>query len=504
MAYRVVLIDDNITTVTSLQMTVDWIGLGFQVAGVAYDGRSGLILIQELKPDVIVTDIHMPDLDGLMMVEQAQEFLENARVIVITGYDKFQYAAQAIRLSVFDYVLKPIDNEELQKSLLRAAKSLDKERQQTDRIHQMTLYQQRTQLVSLLNESSETSEGIPAFLTDENFRAFFIMIVSDKGGLARPDLQRIDDLAVPNPLQVTSVILNQDLVLFCGLKEETAAWQKYAQELADQIQTFMPEIRMAVSTLHRKFSDIGTAYQEARQIVIGYCLLEQPGRLNFYDKVKIHPARDQKLSDLEQRCRQTAEMFGQYTSDETFSLLTENYSGEIGVLRIMLLMYSAKVLQYRLPNGQWPESLEDIIFKISQIASEREAAAWLNRFYQQISQTQSGVSALISNVLHYIQTHVTEGLKMENVASQFHVSASYLSARIRRETGKTYQQHVLAAKIAAAKQLLDDTRMRIEDIAYSIGYENYISFYNIFKRLEGMTPSEYRFRNCKDGAEDKE
>ena len=93
---------------------------------------------------------------------------------------------------------------------------------------------------------------------------------------------------------------------------------------------------------------------------------------------------------------------------------------------------------------------------------------------------------------------------MENIAAQFHVSASYLSARIRKETGKTYQQHVLAAKIAAAKQLLDDTRMRIEDIAYSIGYENYISFYNIFKRLEGMTPSEYRFRNCKDGAEVKE
>lgn len=85
-------------------------------------------------------------------------------------------------------------------------------------------------------------------------------------------------------------------------------------------------------------------------------------------------------------------------------------------------------------------------------------------------------------MLEYIKNHVTEGLVLENVASQYFVSPNYLSTLIRRETGLTYRQHIIQAKLNVAKNMLDDTRMRVEDIAYAIGYENYISFYNVFKK----------------------
>ena len=129
MAYKVVLIDDNVNTVNSLRLTVDWEGLGYEVAGVAYDGEPGARLIERVRPDVVITDIQMPGVNGLTMIEQMQDYLVNARVIVVTGYDNFQYATQAIRLSVMDYVLKPIDNEELAQTLVRAARSLDQDRQ---------------------------------------------------------------------------------------------------------------------------------------------------------------------------------------------------------------------------------------------------------------------------------------------------------------------------------------------------------------------------------------
>ena len=99
------------------------------------------------------------------------------------------------------------------------------------------------------------------------------------------------------------------------------------------------------------------------------------------------------------------------------------------------------------------------------------------------------------NVLEYIKNHVTEGLILESVAAQYFVSPNYLSALIRKETGYTYRQHIIQAKLNVAKNRLDDTRMRVEDIAYAIGYENYISFYNVFKKVECMSPTEYRFRN---------
>ena len=92
----------------------------------------------------------------------------------------------------------------------------------------------------------------------------------------------------------------------------------------------------------------------------------------------------------------------------------------------------------------------------------------------------------------------TDGLVLEDVAREFFVSPNYLSSIIHKETGVTYRQHVIGAKIDVAKKMLDDTRMRVEDIAYAVGYENYVSFYNVFKKVEQMSPSEYRFRNWKE------
>ncbi len=136
------------------------------------------------------------------------------------------------------------------------------------------------------------------------------------------------------------------------------------------------------------------------------------------------------------------------------------------------------------------------VYDITKLDSVGEAENWLNRFVKALNRTPASVSsALVRNVIEYVRGHVTEGLVLSDVAAQFYVSPNYLSALIRKETGLTYRQHVINAKISLAKHMLDDTRMRVEDIAYAIGYENYISFYNVFKKQEKQSPTEYRFRN---------
>ncbi len=124
------------------------------------------------------------------------------------------------------------------------------------------------------------------------------------------------------------------------------------------------------------------------------------------------------------------------------------------------------------------------------------------RFLGEIRQTASGTtrrSALVRNVVEYIRTHVTDGLLLEDVAKEFFVSPNYLSSIVHKETGITYRQHVIDAKMTVAKQMLDDTRMRAEDIAYAVGYENYVSFYNVFKKVAHMSPMEYRMHRKKEG-----
>ena len=101
-------------------------------------------------------------------------------------------------------------------------------------------------------------------------------------------------------------------------------------------------------------------------------------------------------------------------------------------------------------------------------------------------------SLMTRSVLEYIRLHAAEPLRLSEVAERFHINTNYLSLLIKRETGTTFHDHVLQAKMEIAHTMLADPRVRVSEVAHAIGYSNYISFYNTFKRLEHMTPTEYR------------
>lgn len=505
MAYKVVLIDDNMNTVNSLRLTVDWEGLGYEVAGVAYDGGPGATLIERVRPDVVITDIQMPGVNGLTMIEQVQEYLTNTRVIVVTGYDNFQYATQAIRLSVMDYVLKPIDNEELTQTLLRAARSLDQDRQRNERLKQMDLFHRRAQLLAILTSYGNQVEpgSFSRFLTGP-VKQYVVIVGRSKTIISRPALERLSFEEYPDDVELVSVVADGDLVIFVGMKEERPDWKLAAQMIVNKVRDHIPEMIIAVSGVHRAEEELKTAQQEARRTVLEFSVLERSSRVGFYEPDTSQRLRTRaRLAGMEELCGRLAARFDDMSMEETWEIISRSYEGNLRLLRILLMMYCTNLMREKLPENQWSEEVDTIVFELTQISREEDAKNWFFRLFALLKEQMeknSGLSVLIRNILDYIRRYAAEGLKLEDVSNQFHISPNYLSTLIRKETGITYQQHILLAKMAVAKQLLDDTRMRVEDIAYSIGYENYISFYNIFKRLEGMTPSEYRFRNRREGS----
>jgi len=104
---KVVIIDDNPTTIRSLTQTIDWEARGCVIAGTATDGESGKALVLREKPDILLLDIHMPQKDGLQMLQEVRTAVPDCKVIIITGYDQFEYDSRAIKLSVFDYIFNP-------------------------------------------------------------------------------------------------------------------------------------------------------------------------------------------------------------------------------------------------------------------------------------------------------------------------------------------------------------------------------------------------------------
>ena len=101
-------------------------------------------------------------------------------------------------------------------------------------------------------------------------------------------------------------------------------------------------------------------------------------------------------------------------------------------------------------------------------------------------------SLMTRSVLEYIRLHAAQSLRLSDIADKFHINTNYLSLLIKRETGITFHDHVLRAKMDIAHTMLADPRVRVSEVAHAVGYSNYVSFYNTFKRIENMTPTEYR------------
>lgn len=498
MEYTVLIVEDNQIALESLRRTIPWEELGLRLVGTADNGRQGCERIEQLRPDIILADIHMPEMDGLSMVERMGEKLENCRVIFITAYEKIEYASRAIKLSAFDFILKPLDNEELCRSLSRAAESLHRDRDAAMESQRRDETLRRFRFMSALT-GALTDKTEAAFLgfARQIPKGFFLICVESSDGVTGPMLQRVDYMSLPQNLELVSAVLDGELVIYCGLLGSVENWQILARNTAEVISRNCLDQAVAVSDLHTQPLELRQAYDEARQTLLRHVIYGRHTTVDFFGNQTVPSAKLTRLVDLEQSCAKMAQHLDTQTAQSVWDAMMEKSGGKLCLIRIMLLSFCTKAMQEKNSSSNWTDSVDISIYNITKLNTLEAARRWLDSFFVEIQRINIPAnSALVRNVLEYVREHVTEGLVLENVAAVFYVSPNHLSTLIRKETGITYRQHVINAKLAVAKQMLADTRMRVEDIAYAIGYENYISFYNVFRKMENMSPTEYRFSKC--------
>ena len=499
MEYTVLIVEDNQIALESLKRTIPWERLGLRLAAAAENGRQGCDLIRQLRPDIVLADIHMPEMDGLSMVELMEEELADSRVIFITAYEKIEYASRAIKLSAFDFILKPLDNEELCQSLRRAAESLHKDRDAAMESERRDAALRRFRFMSALTANgADRTETVFLGFANRIPSGYFMICVESSDGVTGPMLQRVDFLDLPENLELVSAVLDGELVIYCGLSDGTAEWQIQARNIAQIISRNCLDQAVAVSALHTQAPELRTAYDEARQTLLRHVIYGRHTTVDFFGGQSANSTKLTRLVDLEQSCAKMAQKIDSVTAEAVWNVMMEKSGGKLRIIRIMLLSFCTKAMQEKSGNvSQWTDSVDISVYNITKLGDLDSARAWLDSFFHEIQKINVPAnSSLVRNVLEYVREHVTEGLVLENVAAVFFVSPNYLSTLIRKETGITYRQHVINAKMAVAKQMLADTRMRVEDIAYAIGYENYISFYNVFRKMENMSPTEYRFSKC--------
>ena len=504
MSLKVVIVEDNPTTVLSLVKTIDWDMMKCEVAGTAGDGESGGVMIRQLKPDIVLTDIRMPVKSGLDMIADVREDMPDCRFVIITGYDEFQYASQAIKLGVFDYLLKPIDNEEVMRTVRRAAAMTRRQMENDVALEQAENLKMRAQLLTLLTNDSQRGQGVHELLAGAGlqFHTYYIMALqqTEERYFSQAMLNRVEAVLARRRMRTVTLLLYDLAVIFVPRGDDGKGWHEEATELAyDLFDELVNPVRIGVSGLGQSSHAIRQAYLQARRALWEAALRKGNRACVFYEDQGDGPVGQEHIADTQ---RQIDELIARAELTDGFAAeaaraLAEQSGRQYSNLRAMMFLYTTG-LRRRFGLSA-DEELDAVMSGIWFVSTEEDVRLCLKElneaFLRRMDMPKQ--SLLTRNALQYINLHAIEGIQLNDVADKLCVSANYLSALIRKETGVTFHEHMLEARMNVARSMLADPRILVEEVARAVGYGNYISFYNAFKRIEHMTPTEYRNRKAK-------
>ena len=345
MQAKVVIIDDNPITVRSLTQTIDWASRGCTIAGTALDGESGKALVLRVRPDILLLDIRMPQLDGLQMLEDVRAAVPDCKVIIITGYDQFQYASRAIKLSVFDYILKPIRNAEVEEVVDRAIEATRSRREQDIAVHRAQQLAAQAQLLSLMMNESHSGQNVHQMLHDAGLYAesYAMLCVAPEGDAQLPPaaLAELDSALESAGLRAVTALLYDALLIYVMFDAGEPDWQGVVRRVEAVLRgTAGVPLRMGVSERMTSHHCIRQAYHQARQVLWEQTLSGEEAAAFYQDGESAQ--RDGTLVNMQRRIEELAERadLSDASIDEAAATLCALAGRQYSNLRALLSLYA--------------------------------------------------------------------------------------------------------------------------------------------------------------------
>jgi len=527
--YKLLIADDEPWLRKRLMLTIDWEKLGISEVYEAEDGAKAFALASAHEPDIIITDIEMPELSGIELMKTLNESAMFPQFILISGYNEFEYARSAVRFGAVDYLLKPIEEEDLKKAVSKCIATLEKKK-----------YNQ--QVLDLLSSSSNLLREkiyIDLLLGKLDFSKVSESHLYELG-VVFPTSSAMCIIAHIHPMQhtvsesdveetvvgfsVSKIIKNQlnacfgevldfwmdevnVYLVFSDLPaEEFTATATNALSIAKKQIKDLHAVRIAygIGSVAGKLSDLCQSYRKARYN-INLCRSKQTDTETSEEHANSFQVvyEDYNLKSLIAAIRKG-------DAKESTSLLADliveflNQSGGTPTsLQIKLLYLNVLNSLFKGCLPFLPVS-EEVIRICLDYIDQASALHTTDKMHNQlqslicilIEQYQSFFNSkrhwLIDKIIAYINENYAQALSMSDVAAAFYLNASYFCKLFKEETGVTFTNYLMRVRVDNAKRLLADSSMKLYDVASAVGYTNVQYFSTVFKELEGVTPSQYR------------
>ncbi len=534
MALKVFLAEDESVVREGLRDNIPWQQFGYQFVGEAGDGEMALPLIRKTRPDVLITDIKMPFMDGLALSHIVGQEFPEMKIIIISGYDDFEYARQAIQEGVEQYLLKPITRRTLQKALTEVKEKIESEQEQKnylnkyqDDMHEYEQFFLRTFFEKVFAGQipvQEIYEEAQKHSLDINAPFYNLVLIDVKEKENRKKAGEVCQKCYEELMRFLLRFSNYYLVFRWNIdiygvmikgEEENIAERtdKCMEGIAQICAQYEEEIdwHAAAGSPIERFSQLSACYQKLNHI-FNYRFFEpskhilsekqadelsaenRKGAFEVVDMNKTNPelirsflAKGQKeeagefvgnfLRGMEQALH--SRIFWDYTLlNVRFAVLS--YVAELGVTQDEFLQsISVKDVQ------KMEISLENMRNYIEDMLTQ--AICCRDR------ENESQGRKTLNKTLEYIEeNYMRESLSLNEIAAAQEVSPNYFSAMFSQEMQMTFVEYVTRKRMEKARELLRDTDMRANEIALAVGYKNPHYFSFVFKKTQGCTPREYR------------
>lgn len=515
---KLLLVDDEEVFRESLKKSIDWESLGIRLCGEAENGEKALELLESLGPDIVLADINMPRINGLEFIQRAKEISEEIKMIIISGYDKFEYVKRAIELGVSSYILKPINEEELTDILKKISADIMDEKQllceriRTDeelRKNQKVARRYYLQRILFQNDkegSSHQNEQESIFKWENEFTVFTVRCGQKENAFLKHMMECSDGM--PEDLFQVDILEDDKrnlIFIVTGIDEEDP--HRTVRDFIAKCEHQLKEqglfhFSFGIGSTYHDYTGIASSYQESLKVLPfdlsgSYCVTgEYSGKEDeVYTRVLIREEHKMHIkSYLEQS---NYSMLGRVIEELFQVLCYENFPVDFVRIFSIELLFPCAEKRFRTKSNMWEELFQNGLFEnLESIETYTDLKKYILDIYrEECNGTKSEKAELpekIKDVVSYIETHYgDEDLSVGEISKAFFLNYNYLCVLFKKHLGMTINDFIFEIRMQRALSYANRKNMTVQEISGKVGFSNVNYFSKCFKKKFGIPPREY-------------
>ncbi len=524
---KVIVVDDNPLSVEGIIKNIHWDTLQ-TIAESASDGYAALDKIKVMKPDLIISDIDMPGIDGIDMCQKALEIVPDAKILLISAYDKFEYAKRAIQIGVFDYIEKPINYTDLTEKIHNAIKLMEEEAADRELIEKSRPLLTQKFFEDLLaysgSNAKETFREYPDYLHIPTGYRYYNAIkieitngteVESQYGIIR---YQMDVLRMSDHIQQYGSMFDWTYSfcryneIVCCIGQNTQAKEhfltvirKFADQLFSVSQQLFLNVNIGIGVIQDNFWNLHTAWENAANAIKYKFCFPHDNIFDANDMEQHAFALTDAMGHQDDALLRligsgTEEQISSWLTDYFQKLLSETASERVIFIRIYSLV--GAILKFLYETNTDSSDLEPEIARLysrgDSFENYEQLHSWMENFCFCIRKkmdysTESYHTQLCRKVQQFIdQNYSDNNLSLDDLSKYIGVSSAYLSALYKKTIGVNIGDTISEKRISHACQLLKSTDLPLKDISLQCGFSNQYYFSSCFKKKMGCSPSQFK------------